>query len=290
MTLIDEDAPPTVVEPLAPGVYDMPFEHYLARPELSSTGMRALLPPSCPAQFHWDRLNPVPPKKEWDFGQVAHKLVLGVGHEIEVLDFDDFRTTKARDAKKDAYEQGKIPILEKDHRYALAMAAEVRKHPVARLLLRDGKPEQSLFWRDRSTGTEMKARVDWLGEQREGRRLKVVDYKSAARVDAESIRRAIAEHGYHQQGATYREAGIALGRGDEDTVVCLIFQSKTPPFFVHVVQLTPVDLQLGAARNRRAIQIYRECLESGEWPAYPEVSHIEMPAWAQINDQLEYLA
>ena len=292
MTLIDEAEAPEIppVQITGPGVYDMPAEQYHARPELSSSGMRALLPPSCPALFHWEQLNPAEPRDEFDFGHVAHKLVLGEGEQIAVLDFDSFRTADARAAKLMAYREGKIPILEKEFLKAKAMALEVRKHPVAKYLLTDGKPEQSLFWRDQATGTEMRARVDWLRNPREGRRMKVVDYKTITKVDPETIRRAIADYGYHQQGATYREACQALGLGGRDTVVNLIFQMKAAPFLVHVVQLTPVDLQLGAARNRRAIEIYRECTESGYWPGYDEVSHIELPAWAQSRDQLEYMA
>lgn len=290
MTLIDEDAPPAApVEPMAPGVYDMPADAYHARPELSSSGMRMLLPPNCPAKYRWEQLQGPEPKDEWDFGHVAHKLVLGEGEQVEVLDFDSYRTGDARAAKLAAYAEGKIPILEKEFLKAKAMALEVRKHPDARALFAYGRPEQSLFWRDAATGTEMKARVDWLREPREGRRLKIVDYKTAKAVDPESIRRAIAEHAYHQQGATYREAAMALGLGGEDTQVLLVFQEKTAPFLVHVVQLHPFDLRLGAARNRRAIELYRECTASDEWPGYPEVSHIELPAWAQTRDELEYM-
>jgi hypothetical protein len=291
VTLIDEETEALaipLVEITGPGVYDMPADQYHRRPELSSSGMRKLLAPGCPALYHWEQLNPPEPKDEFDFGHVAHKLVLGEGEQVQVLDFDSYRTADARAAKLQAYRDGMIPILEREFLKAKAMALEVRKHPKAKALFAYGKPEQSLFWRDAATGTDMKARVDWLREPREGRRLKLVDYKTATKVDPESIRRAIAEHCYHQQGATYREAAMALGIGGEDTVVLLIFQEKTAPFLVHVAQLTPYDLQLGAARNRRAIQIYRECMESGEWPAYPEVSHIEMPAWAQTRDELEY--
>jgi hypothetical protein len=279
-----------LVEITGPGVYDMPADQYHRRPELSSSGMRALLPPGCPAKFHWDQLNPPEPKDDFDFGHVAHKLVLGEGEQIEVLDFDSYRTADARAAKLQAYAAGLIPILEREFLKAKAMALEVHKHPVAKALLqKGGKPEQSLFWRDAATGIEMKARIDWL-DPREGRRLKVVDYKTAARVDEESIRRAIAEYGYHQQGATYDEACQALGFGDGGTVVNLIFQEKALPFLVHVVQLTPYDLQLGAARNRAAIRIYRECVKSGEWPAYPEVSYVEMSAWAQNRDREWYMS
>lgn len=288
MTLLDDAPAPTKVEPMAPGVYDMPAEDYHARPELSSSGMRKLLSPSCPALFRWEQLAPPEPKDEFDFGHVAHKLVLGEGEQIEVLSFDSYRTADARAAKLHAYAVGRVPILEKEYAKAKAMAAEVRKHPIAGLLLSSGKPEQSLFWRDPSTGQEMKARVDWLRREN-GKRLKMVDYKTIIKVDLDSIARAIAEFGYHQQGATYREGAIVLGLGGRDTVVNIIFQMKTAPFLVRVVQIPEMDLRLGEARNRRAIALYRKCLETGHWPGYEETSYVDLPAWARTRDELEYM-
>jgi hypothetical protein len=291
VTLIDEETEaPAVpeVEITGPGVYDMPADQYHRRPELSSSGMRKLLAPSCPALFKWDQSHAQPPKDEFDFGHVAHKIILGAGAEIEVLDFDSFRTNAARDAKAQAYAEGKVPILERDYANAKAMAWQVKNHPIAGPLLTDGRGEQSLFWNDRATGQSLRARVDWLRNPRSSR-LIVVDYKTTTKVDPPSLEKAIYDFGYHQQGATYREGCMVLELGDERTVVNLVFQMKTAPYLVHVVQLTPGDLQLGSARNRAAIRIYRECMASGQWPGYDEVSHIEIPAWAQAREQLEYL-
>lgn len=288
MTLLDDAPAATEVEPMAPGVYDMPPEEYHARPELSSSGMRKLLHPGCPAMFRWEQLGHAEEKDEFDFGNVAHKLVLGEGEQVEVLKFDSYRTNDSKAGKLKAYAEGKVPILEKDYAKAKAMAAEVRKHPEARLLLDDGKPEQSLFWHDAATGEPLRARIDWLRHRR-STRLVLADYKTTTKVDPRSLAKTIYENGYHQQAALYREAAMALGLGGRDTVSTLIFQSKTAPFLVHVVQLPESDLQLGSARNRAAIRLYRECMESGEWPAYPGVSRIEIPGWGRTHDELEYL-
>lgn len=293
MTLIDEgedvEAPEVpLVEVTGPGVYEMPFEQYLMRPELSSTDLVQLVD-DCPAMFQWNKANPTPPKKEFDFGSVAHKLILGEGKQVKVLEFDNFLTKAAKEAKQEAYDEGQIPILEKDYAHAKAMAWQVRHHPKAARLLTDGAPEQSAFWLDPRTKVGMRCRFDWLRNRRESR-LKLVDYKTTSKgLDMPSLERAIFEHRYHQRLAHYRDGAIVLGLGDETTVINVIFQMTKPPYLVRVVQFTPEMIKLGRAQNRIAIDIYRECTETGEWPAYPTVDNVELPSWAIARTKMEML-
>ena len=56
---------------------------YHAGPSLSSTGARKIL--DCPARFKWERDNPPPPKPAYDFGHLAHRLVLGEGSVIQIV-------------------------------------------------------------------------------------------------------------------------------------------------------------------------------------------------------------
>jgi hypothetical protein len=42
------------------------------------------------------------PKKELDFGNIGHRLILGKGKAFEVLDFDDWRTKDAKAAADEA--------------------------------------------------------------------------------------------------------------------------------------------------------------------------------------------
>ncbi len=59
---------------------------------LSVSGAKLLLPPSCPALFKWVRDNGQPARQEFDFGTVAHQLLLGKGAEIVEIDAPDYRS------------------------------------------------------------------------------------------------------------------------------------------------------------------------------------------------------
>lgn len=270
-----------------PGVYDMPADTYHSDPvpggSLSSSGARRLLPPSCPALFRYEQDHGQGHKAVWDFGHAAHHMILGTGPELRVADVDDWRTAAARDFKAAAYDDGAVPLKRAEYDQVLAMAAVLRRHPVASALFdpgRGGQPEQSLFWTDKASGVNRRARLDWLPAGGSGRMV-VPDYKTAHDVSPEAIAKAVNEHGYFQQAPWYLDGVQALGLAD-DAAFVFVFQMKTPPYLVTVVELGEVALAIGRDRNRQAIDTYRACKRSGRWPAYSDgIEHISLPAWAE---------
>lgn len=271
-----------------PGIHDgMPDAVYHGDPvpdgSLSSTGLRKLLPPSCPAKFRWWLNNGDRPKDAFDLGHAAHLKVLGHGLDLAVIDAADWRTKAAKDAKAAAYAAGQVPLLTADHDRVNAMAAAVRQHHLAGLLLHpdNGQPEVSAFWIDSATGVWCRARYDYLRHLVPGRRRIVVDYKTTPDASLEHIQRAIHRFGYHQQGAHYLDGATALGLGDDPAFV-LVFQETEPPHVITVVQLDPVALRIGRDLNRQAVVTYADCVRSGHWPAYSsDIEPIALPAWVE---------
>lgn len=280
LTIIDE-----------PGVYDIPEDAYHADPvpggSLSSSGARKLLPPSCPAIFRHEQLNPPAPKKTFDIGTAAHKLVLGSGPELVRIDADEWRTNKVKDEVAAVRAAGAVPLKPAEWDQVHAMADALRRHPVASALFNPatGKPEQTLVWVDDDTGIWCRARLDWLPNPGTGR-LIIPDYKTCRSASPEAIRKAIAEHGYHQQADWYRTGAQALGIAGPDTGFIFVFQEKTPPYLVNVAQVHEDDMPAAAERNEQARRIYAQCVETGQWPGYGHDIHtIRLPAWATYREE-----
>ncbi|MFI2184565.1 PD-(D/E)XK nuclease-like domain-containing protein [Streptomyces sioyaensis] len=278
-----------------PGIYDLTAEEYHADPvpggSLSSSGARRLLPPSCPALFRWEQDNPPAPKATFDFGHAAHKEVLGVGPDLVALDFDDWRTKAAREERDELRAAGAVPLLRDDYQQVLDMAAAIRRHPVASRLFESGSgtAESALVWRDGPTGVIRRALLDWRPDPGPGRMI-IPDYKTARSADPAAIARAVHEYGYHQQADWYRAGCRALSLCGDDAEFVFVVQEKTPPYLVTVVQLDATAMRIGAARNRRAIEIYAECVEAGRWPGYADdVVYLSLPPYAEIRDSEEYL-
>lgn len=275
-----------------PGVYTIPEADYHRDPvpggSLSCSEARKLL--ESPAKFHWARtVGGEEHKATFDFGKAAHALVLGVGCEVLVLDFPDWKRKAAQEARDEAYANGITPLLAKDWATVEAMAAALRAHELAAALLNPerGVPEQSLFWWD-SSGVMLRSRLDWLPTVPETGRLIVPDYKTAAAADHRSFGKSAASYGYHQQAAWYLD-GVAAVLGVHDSAFVFVVQEKDPPYLVNVIELTASALAIGAERNRAAIELYVDCTERNHWPGYgPGVELAQLPRWAEIQHEEDY--
>ncbi|MEO6088984.1 MAG: PD-(D/E)XK nuclease-like domain-containing protein [Umezawaea sp.] len=282
-------------EVVAPGVYDLTDELYHSDPvpggSLSSSGAKLLL--DSPAKFRHVAEHGRASTAAFDFGHAAHKLVLGAGPELVVVDAANWMTKAAKEAKSTAYAAGAVPLLPDEHDQVHAMADAIRRHPIASALFdpANGAPERSLFWVDEQTEVWRRARLDWLPNNPAGSgRLIVPDYKTTARADLESIQKSVWNYGYHQQAAWYLDAVTALGLGVNPAFV-FVFQEKSAPYLIRVVALDTVALRYGRDQNRRALNTYRDCVDSGRWPGYldetDDVAVIALPRWVEnrINAQ-----
>lgn len=272
-----------------PGFYlDVPEADYHAdRGSLSVSGAKLLL--RCPELFRWQQDNPVY-KDEFDFGTAAHKAVLGIGPEIIVHDYDPTKvkspksTNAWKEAQAAARAQGAVLLLPDEQAAVTAMADRLSTHDVAMRLLSDGEPEVSAYAHDEATGVLRRGRVDWLGSTI------VTDYKSAATVEPGSFAKAVANFGYHMQAAWYLDLTRDLGHPAE--AFAFIAQEKTAPYLVEVYELDDAAISRGRDLNRRGLERFRDCTESGIWPGYTgrQFTTLSLPKWAHYDNDLEFSA
>jgi hypothetical protein len=243
------------------------------------------LKPGGPARFrHQLDTGSAVVKREYDLGHAVHTLVLGSGPEPvrfagtganpEAWQKND---DKAAVAKLRA--EGKVPLRPSDFEAAVAMATEVRKHPIAGKLFTRGEPEQALIWQDPATGVWCRSKTDWL--RPDG----IVDLKTAESADESALSKAMNNHGYYVQDAFYRRGFRALHPGVEPFFVFVAVE-KTPPHLVHVVQLAERATAHGDREVSRALEIFRDCTASGRWPGYPtdEITEIDLPGWVRTEE------
>lgn len=279
-----------------PGIYpDLPAEDYHAQTDwLSWSRMKNLVPPLTPAHFKAALEAPEPRKRHFDLGKVVHLLVLGEGDRFVVVqalnkqkepyDADGYTTVSAQRHRDAIYEQGLVPILRHELDAAHAMAEAVRTHQAASILLGKGTPEVSLFWVDPATGVKCRARLDWLPEPVDGRRLIVPDLKTAESAAPSEFAKAAARLGYYGQASHYRDGIRALGIDPEPAFLFVVVE-KAAPHLVSVDQFAePEDVRLARRIVDHCRRLYADCLAADRWPGYGGGVHdLSLPSWLHFQ-------
>lgn len=276
------------MEVTAPGVHQMTDAEYHADPvpggSLSRSEAKQLL--ECPARFAWERQHGRKPRREWDIGHAAHKLILGSGPDLVRVDADEWRSKAVKADVAAIREAGGVPLRPSDFDTVHAMADKLREHPIARRLFdRDhGQPEQTLIWH--GSDVWLRARLDWLPDPKPDGRMVIPDYKTCDTASPAAIRKAVASYAYHLQDAWY-SAAVDNVLGVAPAFV-FVFQEKAPPYLVTVAQLDDEAKDAGHRAMSAAIEIWRQCTESGIWPGYvgdAEIPEISLPPWTDRYEE-----
>ena len=269
----------------APGLYEIPELEYHADPveggSFSSTQAKQIL--KSPAHLRSYLDTPRVEKSVFDFGHIVHAGVLGVGLEVEVLDFPDYKTKAAQVAKAEAYAAGKVPMIERDYAPARAAIAAVLEHEIAGpLFAGEGVPESSAFGIDPVTGLWLRGRFDWTTPDRV-----LVDLKTARDGSPRRFGRAAADLGYDVQEAFYRHV-YELATGEPARGFVFVTVESAAPHLVDVHQGDDEWRELGGYQMRRAIDRYKRALDTGEWPGRPPIINpLSPPPWAEFDIEVE---
>jgi hypothetical protein len=187
----------------------------------------------------------------------------------------DWTCGEAREQAEEIRARGLLPVLECELDAAEEEAAPVRKR-LDELVGGNTLFEQpKLLWVS-TLGVECAGTPDAvIVEHSAGvRLLTVVDIK---RTDQrlKKLQRQVYEMGWDVQAAAYEEGALYCERqmgGPDDIVlyqrhVILTVDGVAPPC---ARELEPFYREIGRRRWEKAQRIFRECVDSGNWPGYPE--------------------
>lgn len=271
---------------LQPGIYSLPEDQYHAdpcpEPSLSGSVAIPLVHRSPLHAWHKHcRLNPnykCEDSSRLDLGSACHAMLLGAGAEIEVIDFADYRTKAAQEARDVAIASGKIPMIAEKHKIAVAMSG-VAKEFIGDLTV-NGRPEQVMVWREGQAWC--RGMVDWLADDR---RL-VLDYKTTAgSANPADVERTLFDQNYHMKAAFY-ERGLDVLDLDRSNIgrrkFLFMFQEIDAPFACSMVRLSEGAMTIGRKQSTYAIRRWQQCMKSSDWPGYGTLTHMmETPSWIE---------
>lgn len=288
--------------PLGAGFHpDVPEAVYhrdpAVEPSLSSSVARILLGRSAlHARMAHPRLNPnwqdaeKAPGRALEIGAVAHKMMLGTGREVDIVEADDYKKKAAQEARAAAYAAGNIPILKSDLAVAQAIVTAGREQLAETELagiFDDGDAELTMIWQEKPTWC--RSRIDFLPRiVRQGGHVIVPDYKTTAgSAHPDDFARTLFEQGYDVQAAFYERGLRALIPAIRTVTFVFVVQEQEPPHALSIVGLDGQALELAAKKADLAIRMWSTCLATGRWPGYsPEISRVELPNWRAERTEL----
>lgn len=245
---------------------------YHAGGGISSTQLKQELKAS--AYFHAYDIGELKfePTKQMRIGTAVHCLTL------EPFDFDNQIALlpkncqgNAKDAKVNKIEFIKanprkdlLPVQDMDA--VKYMRDALLTHPEASELLKDpeGDAELSGYYRDKDpetgTGTNMllkfrpDRRLDWCH----------LDIKSTVDASEDAFTNTIGKFGYDISAAHYLMGDKILTGADHDLMIFLAVESS-PPWLVAVYEFTPLGLEVGQWRRRKALWSIAQCRKKQKW-------------------------
>lgn len=267
-------------------VPDMTNADYHRKPSMSSGGIRRIL--KTPAHYRAWRAAPPEATPAMQFGTSIHTAVLEPdrwGETIQEIpgDAPDRRSNAGRLWWERFYAAAGSRIL-LTHEQASrinAIRCAVVNTAAADVYLRGGHVENSLFWHQtaRSKTFECRARPDFMTQDFGV----VVDLKSAADASKEAFKRALWNYRYDIQAAWYLDGVYACtGVMPHSYLWCVV--EPDPPHAVAWYRAEQRPLEIARIDIERGKNTYARCLETGEWPGYPDsIQPIDAPRWAAAN-------
>jgi PDDEXK-like domain of unknown function (DUF3799) len=291
------------------GVYDITNEQYHASAGISRS--RLMLLDKSPYHYWYEVLSgEAEPRKAtpaMNMGNAFHTLLLEpklfdreyivkpkiekLPPEVRLKDVGKEIFEQAKVARKEVQDRntilleefesqasGKIQLSESEFEETLRWVNSTKKHDLVNTLLDDGVFEQSIFWTDKETGLQFKARPDiWTNKM-------VVDVKTAADAATHKFKRSAIEDGYYLQAAMIYEACQSVGRPFE--VFTHLVIEKKAPHVPKIFLMNDTALQYGIDQFNTYKKKLKFCFDSNKWDGYP-VQELSVPKYASITTEEE---
>jgi len=228
-------------------------------------------------------------KDSFDFGTATHDIcLLGEDHVVvippDVLTKDGKRYGKAWDDFK-AEHDGKLLLKKSDYDAVLRCVKAVHEHPIAGPLLRSaGHSERSFSAYREDLGITTRCRVDRIVRWR-GRTI-VLDLKTSVSSIARKFVKSIADFGYANQEAFYRDV---LSRCDVDVdAFVFIVVKDSEPHCVDCYKLTADWLKRATEEVEAGLRGLAERIRTNSWETVSSSQIVELSPPNYLNYKNEY--
>lgn len=291
-----------------PGLYDdVPETCYHEdpvgpAPSLSSSIAKVLIDQSpAHARHAHPRLNPAFDRGDEKYnaarakGSAAHRLLLGTGAEIAVIDYDDFKKKDAQHERDAAMAAGETPLTRIAYEQVLEMVdaarAQIEQIPDLHGLLAPGRSEVTGVWQERDVWCRM--RIDRLPDEALTEPFPTFfDVKtSGLSVHPDDYQKHMFSMGYDISDAFYKRGLLKLLPHIRQVRQVFVAIEQDAPYGVSAMMFGGQAVEEAERRVDLAIETWRACMAMNRWPMYGAgISQIDPPAWRSIGSELRVMS
>ncbi|KKM82235.1 hypothetical protein LCGC14_1321630 [marine sediment metagenome] len=279
------------MQPATPEHWECTNDEYHACPGVSRSMLQDM---DNPLLFYQRHVAKTEPRKKitpsLKFGHDAHDIVLcpdGMGRNVIEIPRDSLSANGARMGKAWVHfrndNAGKLLLKPAEFEPFERIMASIRGHDDAMTLFNACEEvEYAIRWTDRATGLLLRCKIDLLLHTC------ILDFKTAADVDARAFNRSIeypsyAPQGYDYQAAFYR-MGVKAMFGDERPFRCIASRNRAP-YNCELFTLSAEHLAIGEEKVHRDLRTLAECKASGRWgtATYGKNTELSPSTWAEAS-------
>lgn len=182
-------------------------------------------------------------------------------------------SSKCRQIKEN-YERMGLQVVTPDKIFILEeIESKVNLNYTAKNYL-SGTPQVSVVWQDEETGVICKGRYDVLNED------SIADLKTTKDASISKFRKDMMQLNYHCQAWMYQESWAKHNNGEILPFIFVVIENCSP-YGIITYAIREDSLEVGKHKARQAMQVYKNCVETGIWNGYPEeVIDIDIPEYA----------
>ena len=223
------------------------------------------------------------PTPAMDFGQVAHRLLLGKGADFAIYEGKDWRGKEAGEFWNKAVEAGQVPIKRSEHAAALVLVSEVRRQlqemGLGYIFSDAGTPEQKFTWAEGEI--HLSCVIDWHAIHAGGR-AEIWDLKITNNAHPKACaKKIINEHYDIQEEFNVRALSQAHPESQGRIKFQFLFVEDSFPFCITPYENDGSGRAIGMSKTMRAFQLWAQCMKEGKWPGYAAgIVKGETPTWA----------
>ena len=206
---------------------------------------------------------------------------------IEIPQGLDRRTKEGKQLFTELEESGKIPLAFDEMLRIKTMAITAKDHPMSQRIfaIKGGMAEVSMF--ALMDGVRVKIRPDYfLPPCVEYPNGLIVDGKTGEDMSPSGFDKYAMNWNLALQAAFYVDVFQHVYDLDEPPAFMWCGQEKEAPYSTAWYSASDEVLEYGRFQYAPLLEIYAECMSTGQWPGYDEqVTELKLPAW--VKKQME---